>query len=509
MNTNPDFQQRINAEAAKSLSPAMSFVDGKSCEAISGQRMDSISPIDGLRLTDFPEGDAADIDVAVESARRAFAGRRWVGLGRRERKKILLGFADLIAQHQFELGVLQSRDMGMPVGMAINMDAGEAAGTIRWYAEALDKLSDEMLPISDRETGLVAKIALGVVGVIVPWNFPLMIAAWKLGPALASGNSVVLKPAEDASLAIIRLAELASEAGVPDGVFNVVTGRGDKAGRALALHPDVDAIAFTGSGRVGGRILRYAGESNLKRVSLECGGKTANIVLADAPDLEEAAQTAARAIFRNQGQICNAPSRLLVDAAIHDDFVKRITEIAATLKTGSPLHLGNDLGPVVNARQLDGITRAIAVAEGQEGVSLMLDGRKAQRPSEGCFIGPTIAVGVEPASKLAQEEVFGPVLAVMSFTSLDEAIAIANGTRYGLGAAVWTRDIDKALHASERLHAGSVFVNAAGGVNIEMPFGGFKESGFGRDRSLHAFDKFTDIKATLIRRSARAVGAVV
>ncbi|MDG4898557.1 aldehyde dehydrogenase family protein [Mesorhizobium sp. WSM4976] len=500
-----ELQDRIDNEAARKLAPVMSFVDGKDVGSIDGRRMKSVSPIDGAVLTDFPDSGTPDVDAAVVAARRAFVDRRWSGLGRRERKKVLLRFAEVIARHQFELGVLQSRDMGMPVSMAINMDAGEAANTIRWYAEALDKLSDELLPLSERETGLIAKVPVGVVGVIVPWNFPLMIAAWKLGPALASGNTVVLKPAEDASLALVRLAQLASEAGVPDGVLNVVTGRGETAGRALALHRDVDALTFTGSGRVGGLVLQYAGQSNLKRVSLECGGKTANIVLADAPDLEEAAQTAARAIFRNQGQICNAPSRLLVEASIHDDFVKRVVEIASTLRTGSPLKLDSDLGPVVNAHQLSGITAAIENAA-THGAVLRLDGRSAAKPAQGSYLGPTIATEVDPASALAQEEVFGPVLAVISISNLDHGIEIANGTRYGLGAAVWTRDIDKALYASERLHAGSVFVNAAGGVNVEMPFGGFKESGFGRDRSLHAFDKFTDIKATLIRRSGRNIG---
>jgi len=498
-------QDRIRVEAATPVPPALAFIDGRQLEAESGARMDTVSPIDGTLLASFPDCGVADVDRAVQAARRAFEDRRWAGLGRRERKRVLLRFADLINREQFALGVLQSRDMGMPAGLSINMDAGEAANTIRWYAEALDKLSDELLPLSDRETGLVSKVPLGVVGIIVPWNFPLMIAAWKLGPALAAGNSVILKPAEDATLAILRLATLAAEAGLPDGVFNVVTGRGETAGRAIGMHGDVDAVAFTGSGRVGAEIMRYAADSNLKRVTLECGGKTANIVLADAPDLEEAAQVSARAIFRNQGQICNAPSRLLIHASIRKEFLDRVVAIASTLTVGTPLDLGNDLGPVVSARQLASIEAALAAAEAA-GIEFAIDGRRHSRPKQGFYLGPTIATGVSPASALAQQEVFGPVLAAITFDTLDEAIAIANGTRYGLGAAVWTRDIDKAAYAAERLHAGSVFVNAAGGVNVEMPFGGFKQSGFGRDRSLHAFDKFTDLKATLFRRSARQVG---
>ncbi|MEX0954526.1 MAG: aldehyde dehydrogenase family protein [Rhizobiaceae bacterium] len=500
-----ELQQRIDSEAARPVASFHALIDGKPHEAVSGKRMAAVSPIDGSILAEFPDCDEADVDLAVAGARRAFEERRWSGMGRRDRKRIMLRFAELIDRDRLELGVLQSRDMGMPAGLAINMDAAEAVSTIRWYAEALDKLTDEMLPLSERESGFVTKVPLGVVGVIVPWNFPLMITAWKLGPALAAGNSIVLKPAEDATLAISRLGALAAEAGLPDGVLNIVTGRGDRAGRAIGLHRNIDAIAFTGSGRVGAQIMHYAADSNLKRVTIECGGKTANIVLADAPDLEEAAQTAARAIFRNQGQICNAPSRLLIQRSIREGFTARVVEIASSLKVGTPLRLDHDLGPVVNERQFETVTAAIAAAQAA-GVELLLDGRTVARTNGGFYIGPTIADGVAPRSTLAQEEVFGPVLAVIAFDTLDEAIAIANGIRYGLGAAIWTRDVDKAAHAAERLLAGSVFVNAAGGVNIEMPFGGFKESGFGRDRSLHAFDKFTDLKATLFRRSNRSIG---
>jgi gamma-glutamyl-gamma-aminobutyraldehyde dehydrogenase/4-guanidinobutyraldehyde dehydrogenase/NAD-dependent aldehyde dehydrogenase len=502
MNVSASLQQAIDAEAEKAVAKAEAWINGKACVPRSGGHFRSISPIDGQGIADVASCDAADVDMAVGAARATFEDCRWRGLGRRERKRILLRFADLILDRRLELGVLQSRDMGMPAGLAINGDVGEAAATIRWYAEALDKLADEMLPLSERETGFVARVPIGVVGVIVPWNFPLMIAAWKLGPALAAGNSVILKPAEDASLAICRLGALAAEAGIPEGVLNIVTGTGEGAGKPLALHRDVDGIAFTGSGRTGGKLLEYAGQSNLKRVSLECGGKTANIVLDDAPDLEEAAQTAARAIFRNQGQICNAPSRLLVQRSIHNTFVGRVVEIAAGLKIGSPLDLGSDLGPVVNARQKQSIAEAIDAAE-RAGSEIVLDGRKAPLPARGFYLGPTIATSVAPGSDLAQNEVFGPVLAVIAFESLDEAIAIANGTRYALGAAIWTRDVDKAGYAAERLLAGSVYINACGGVMVEMPFGGFKESGYGRDRSLHAFDKYTDLKATTLRRSQR------
>lgn len=498
----PDLQFAIDRAASGKVSPALAWIGGRACEAVAGERLPCVSPIDGQAITTIAACDVADVDMAVAAARDAFTKRVWAGVGRRDRKRTLLAFADLIAKHRVELGVLQARDMGMPVGMAIQVDVGEAAHTVRWYAEAVDKMSGEMLPLSDQETGYVARVPLGVVGVIVPWNFPLMIAAWKIGPALAAGNSVVIKPAEEASLAICRLGELAAEAGLPDGVLNIVPGRGETAGRRLALHCDVDAIAFTGSGAVGAKLLEYAGQSNLKRVSLECGGKTANIVMADAPDLESAAQTAARAIFRNQGQICNAPSRLLLQRPIHDAVLQRVVEIAATLRVGNPLDLKNDMGPLVNADRRKGITAALDRAE-RAGARFALDGRTAPVPDRKHYLAPSVVAELDPDSELAQDEVFGPVLAVMPFDELDDAIRIANGTRYALGAAIWTRDLETAMEASDRLVAGSVYVNACGGISIEMPFGGFKESGYGRDRSLHAFDKYTDLKAVLVRRPAR------
>jgi len=495
-----DLQSAILEEASRPIPPAQGWIDGRAVEAVSGRRQARTSPIDESSTGSIPDCDHVDVDRAVAAARRAYADRRWVGLGRRERKRVLLRFADLVMNARRELGVLQCRDMGMPVRMAIEADAGEAAATLRWYGEALDKVTDEMLPLTARDFGYVARVPLGVVGAILPWNFPLMIAAWKLGPALAAGNSVVVKPAEAASLAICRLGALAAEAGLPDGVLNIVTGSGMHVGEPLAMHRDVDCITFTGSGNVGRKLLECAGQSNLKRVSLECGGKTANIVLDDALNLEEVAQTAARAIFRNQGQICNAPSRLLVQRTIYPSFVEHVAEIARSLNIGSPLDLGVDMGPVVNDRQRQVVRHALAEAE-RAGARLIVDGRQAACPEKGFYIGPSIAVDVDSRSALAQEEVFGPVLAVMPFDTLDEAIGIANGTRYALGAAIWTRDIDKAQHAATHLVAGTVYVNACGGVMVEMPFGGFRQSGFGRDRSLHALEKYTDLKAVLVRHT--------
>jgi len=496
------FENEVRELAAKPIARPRAWIGGREWTGAETDSIATTSPIDGSHLADLPDSGTHEVDAAVKAAREAFERRSWSGMARRDRKRVLIRFADLILQNRMELGVLQTRDMGMPVSMAVNMDVTEAANCIRWYGEAIDKIADEMLPLSDRDAGFIARTPLGVIGVIIPWNFPLMIAAWKLGPALAMGNSIVMKPAEDATLAVLRLGELAAQAGLPEGVLNIVPGSGARTGEALALHMDVDCLTFTGSGRIGRRMLEYSAQSNMKRVSLECGGKTANIVFADAPNLDEAVQAAARAVFRNQGQICNAPTRLLVERPIYDDFVARVVSIAATLKVGNPLETGNDLGPVVNARQFAGIRAAIDAAE-TSGVRIALDGRTLDGLPTGYYLGPTIARDVDPGAPLAQEEVFGPVLSVIPFSGIDEAVSIANGTRYGLGASLWTRDIGIAHEAADRLIAGNIVINGAPGLSIEMPFGGFKESGFGRDRSLHALDKYSDLKAVTIRRPLR------
>jgi len=496
---NDTLQASIDRLVAAPLPAPVAWIGGKPAAAASGRTIPSISPIDGGKLADLPACGAEDIDRAVAAARGAFESRRWAGLPPKERKRVLLRLADLMEAKKIELAVLETRDMGMPIALSLNFNVGAAIDCLRWYAEAIDKLYDEIAPTPENELALIQRVPLGVIGAIVPWNFPLMIGAWKLGPALAVGNSVVLKPAEDASLTLIRLAELAAEAGLPEGVLNVVPGLGAEAGQALGRHQDVDCLAFTGSGGVGRQLMIYSAESNLKRVSLECGGKTCNIVMADAPDLEAAATAAARAIFNNQGQICNAPGRLLVQRPLHDAVIECVAAIGRSLRIGSPLRLDRDFGPIVNARQCDKIRDAVNRAEA-EGARLALDGRNAKGVPGGFYFGPTVAAGLTPKSELAQEEVFGPVLTVLPFDTLSEAIAIANGTRYGLGAAIWSRDVDTVLEAANRLVAGTVFVNSFGGAAIETPFGGFKESGFGRDRSLHALDNYADLRTVVIRR---------
>ena len=473
------------------------IIGGALSDAASGRIRQVISPIDGVAFAEIPECDAEDVDRAVTLARKSFVDRRWRRMTPKERKRILLRWVTLIEAEAPRLAVLETRDMGMPVRMAEELDIGFAIDALRWYAEACDKLYDEMATLEHNVTALIMREPLGVIGAILPWNAPAMVGSWKIGPALITGNSVIVKPAEDASLVLLRIGELALEAGVPEGVLQVVTGDG-VAGAALAAHRDVDCIAFTGSGEVGRGIMAASAASNLKRVSLELGGKSANIVMADAPDLAAAAEVSVTFMFGNQGQVCEAPTRLFVERKIRDRFLEEVTTKAKALKVGDPLDLGSDLGPVVSATQLAMINDRIVRAE-REGARIVLDGRRATVPPKGFYIGPTIADNVDPASSLAQEEVFGPVLSVFTFEALDEAIEAANGTRYGLGASIWSRDIDTVMYAAKRLIAGNINVNGGAGPVVELPYGGFKESGFGRDRSFHAIEKYAETKNVIVR----------
>ncbi len=429
----------------------------------------------------------------MASARRAFDDGRWSRLAPSGRKKVLHRLADLIEKHALELAVLGVRDNGTEIGMALKAEPGSAAGTFRYYAEALDKVYGEIAPTAPGVLGLVHKEPVGVVGAIVPWNFPLMIGSWKLAPALAAGNSVVLKPAETASLTLLRLAELASEAGLPDGVLNVVTGQGSVAGEALALSMDVDVLVFTGSGGVGRRLLEYSARSNLKRCYLELGGKSPNIVFADAPDLEQAAKVSAAGIFRNAGQVCVAGSRLLVEEAIHDDFVAALSKHASTMVVGNPLDLNTNIGAVNNLPQLEGNLGFVSKAV-EEGAEIALGGARILEDTGGYYMEPTVLTGVNPAQNVAQNEVFGPVLAVTPFKTDEEAVQIANSTQYGLAAGVWTRNLSRAHRMVREVQAGVVHVNTYGGADGTVPLGGVKQSGNGHDKSLHAFDKYFDLK---------------
>ena len=438
------------------------------------------------------------MDRAVAAARRAFEDGRWRDMPPAGRKKVLHRIADLIEQHAVELTVLGVRDNGTEFNMALKAEAGSAAGTFRYYAEAVDKVYGEIAPTGPDVLGLVHHAPVGVVGAIVPWNFPLMIGAWKLAPALATGNSVVLKPAETASLSLLKLAEICAEAGLPDGVLNVVTGQGSVAGEALALSMDVDVLVFTGSGGVGRRLLEYSARSNLKRVYLELGGKSPNVVFADAPDLALAAKVSAMGIFRNSGQVCVAGSRLLVERAVHDEFVALMVAEAEKLKVGDPLDLSTQIGAVNSIPQLEGnlgfVEKALA-----EGAQAATGGGRILEETGGYYMAPTILTGVERAHNVFQNEVFGPVLAVTPFDTEEEAVSLANGTEYGLSAGVWTSNLSRAHRMVHGIRAGIVHVNTYGGSDNTVPLGGVKQSGNGHDKSLHALEKYVDLKSAWIQ----------
>ncbi|MEI9415305.1 aldehyde dehydrogenase [Mesorhizobium sp. Cs1321R2N1] len=486
-------------EAASKLKlRSNAFIDGKFVEAISGQVFDAINPANGTTLAKVASCDMADVDLAVRSARRAFEAGVWSRRSPAERKTVLQRFAELMLKHGDELALLETLNMGKPISDARSVDVPASANTIAWYAEAIDKIYDEIAPTGSGALGMITREPVGVVAAVVPWNFPLLMACWKLGPALAAGNSVILKPAEQSPLSAIRLAELAMEAGLPEGVFNVVTGLGETAGKALGLHMDVDAVTFTGSTEVGKLFMTYSGQSNLKRVALECGGKTPHIVMADCGNLEEAATAAAFGIFFNQGEVCNAGSRLLVDAKIKDGFLEKVIEVGKTLTPGDPLDADTKLGAMVSKVQMDRVLDYIDVG-GREGATLKSGGKRVLDETGGYYIEPTVFDGVYNNMRIAQEEIFGPVLATITFNGAEEAIAIANDTIFGLAAAVWTDNIDVALSTARRLRAGSVWVNNFDESNITMPFGGYKQSGFGRDKSLHAIEKYTELKATWIK----------
>ncbi|MCI5074791.1 aldehyde dehydrogenase family protein [Oricola sp.] len=467
-------------------------------QAGEGAPLDVISPIDGSRLTSIADATPAEVDRAVASARAAFEDRRWAGLAPAARKKIMLKWAELIEREALALTVLGVRDNGTEFSMAFKAEAGSAAATIRYYAEALDKLYGEIAPTADTHLGLIHREPVGVVGAIVPWNFPLMIGAWKLGPAIAAGNSVVLKPAETASLSLLRLAELALEAGLPAGVLNVVTGRGAVAGEALALSPDVDVLVFTGSGAVGRRLLEYSARSNLKRVYLELGGKSPSLVFDDVKDVAQAAKVTANGMFRNSGQVCVACTRLLVQRGIHDAFVAELAKVAGAMKVGDPLDQTSQVGAINSERQLHQSLGFVETAQ-QEGASLYRGGRRILEETGGYYMEPTIFTDVGAGDTLAQREVFGPVLAVTVFDTEEEAVAIANGTEYGLSAGVWTSDLSRAHRMVRAVRAGVVHVNTYGGSDLTVPLGGVKQSGNGHDKSLHAFDKYVDLKTAWIQ----------
>jgi gamma-glutamyl-gamma-aminobutyraldehyde dehydrogenase len=474
------------------------FIDGRFLDAASGETFARVSPVDGRELVQVARGGSADVDRAVASARAAFEDGRWSRQPPAQRKRVLQAFAASILQHGEELALTETLDMGKPIRFSLSVDVAATARCVNWYAEAIDKVYDEIAPTAPSALALITREPAGVVGAIVPWNYPMIMAAWKLGPALATGNSVVLKPSEKSPLSALRLAELAVEAGIPPGVFNVVPGYGQEAGEALALHMDVDAIGFTGSTRVGRRMLEYASRSNLKRVYNELGGKSAFIVFPDFDDLDRAARTAAGCMFFNQGESCNAPSRLLVHEAIAEEFVQRVVAEAPGYAPADPLNADTVMGALVDDGQLATVMRYIESGH-REGARCAAGGGRARQASGGYYVEPTVFDGVRNDMTIAREEIFGPVLSVIRFHDEAEAIAIANATSYGLQAGVWSSNIDRAHRVARSLRAGTVHVNEYDEDDITVPFGGYKQSGNGRDKSLHAFEKYTELKTTWIR----------
>lgn len=491
-------QNQIDALRGAPVRPALHLIGGARRPASDGGEMEVISPLNGKVLTTMAAGTHDDAEAAIASARAAFDDGRWSGLAPAQRKAVMLKWAALIESEVLDLAVLGVRDNGTEIGMALKAEPMSAAQTIRYYAEATDKIYGEIAPTDPSTLGLVHREPVGVVGAIVPWNFPLMIGAWKLAPALAAGNSVVMKPAETASLTLLRIAELALEAGLPPGVLNVVTGAGPVVGEAIGLSMDVDVLVFTGSGPVGRRLLEYAARSNMKRTYLELGGKSPNIIFADAKDLKEAAKVSAAGVFRNSGQVCVAGSRLLVERSIHDDFVAELAEQAAGMTLGDPLDLATNAGAVNSERQLMQNLKFVEEAHAQ-GRRIVTGGTRIFEETGGYFMAPTIVTGVEPTDRLATDEVFGPVLAVTPFETEEEAIALANATDYGLAAGVWTADLSRAHRMVRAIQAGVVHVNTYGGSDLTVPLGGVKQSGNGHDKSLHAFDKYLNLKTAWIK----------
>ena len=484
----------VKSAARKLRFRTQAFIDGKFVNAQGGKTFTTENPATGQPLAQIAACDAPDVERAVKAARRAFETGTWSRMKPAGRKKVLLKYADLLEANASELALLDTLEAGKPIGDCATLDIPDTILCIRWHAEAIDKLYSQVSPTGPENLGLILREPVGVVGCVIPWNFPAQMAAWKMGPALAAGNSVVLKPAELTSLSAIRMAELAAEAGVPAGVFNVVPGLGETAGQALGRHRDVDMVAFTGSTEVGRCFLKYSAESNLKRIILECGGKSPQVVFADAPDLEVVANNAVSAAFWNMGENCSCGSRLIVDKCIKDELVSRIAKLAKAWKVGDPLDPQNRLGAMIEKPHLEKVLGYIEAGKA-EGAKLTLGGRRILEKTGGYFVEVTIFDEVSNRMKIAREEIFGPVLSVIPFSTEEEAVAMANDTNYGLAASLYTRDLNRAHRVARAIRAGTVSVNCFSEGDITTPFGGFKESGFaGRDKSIWAHEQYTELK---------------
>ncbi|WP_027967776.1 aldehyde dehydrogenase [Halomonas halocynthiae] len=474
------------------------YIDGSYIDSIHGCTFECVSPINSKIIAHVSSCQDFDINYAVATAKNSFSAGVWSDITPAKRKTVLIRFAELIEQHSEELALLETIDVGKPIKNSLEVDVLGASSALRWSGEAVDKIYGEIAPTAKDQLGLISREPIGVVGIIVPWNFSLAMACWKLGPALAAGNSVVLKPSERSPLTCIKLGALALEAGIPKGVFNVTPGLGYIAGKALALHMDVDCIAFTGSTAVAKQLMQFSGQSNLKKIWAEAGGKSPNIIFSDAPDLDEAARVAVRSIAFNQGQVCTAGSRLLVQNSIKEKFLELLISEVSTWKVGHPLDPHTRLGALVDLEHLERVKSYVSLGI-KEGGELVYGGNCGLQGVGDCYMEPVIIDQVKNEMKFSQEEIFGPVLALIGFETEEDAVRIANDTDYGLAAALWTADFSRAHRLSPKLRAGTVWINQYGNGDMTLPFGGFKQSGNGRDRSLHAFDKYTELKSTIIK----------
>jgi acyl-CoA reductase-like NAD-dependent aldehyde dehydrogenase len=472
------------------------FINGKYVDALSGEKKPTINPANSQPLADVAVCGPEDAELAITSARDTFAAGTWCDMAPSERKMVLVRWAELIEKHSDELALLECLDVGKPISDTLNVDAPAAARTIRWSGEAIDKVYDEIPPTPADTLALVQRLPLGVVAAIVPWNFPLSTTAWKLAPALATGNSVILKPATSTPLSAIYIAKLAAEAGLPDGALHVLPGPGGSLGKHLATHMDIDGLTFTGSTPVGKMLMEYSGQSNLKRTFLELGGKSPNIVFADA-NLDKAAAMAAVAVFYNGGQTCTAGTRLIVEESIKDEFLGLVIEKAKGWMPGDPLNPDTRMGPMIDQGQYQTVADYVSIGR-EEGADLCFGGGRVMADSGGYFIEPSIFAGVNNQMRIAQEEIFGPVMSVLTFKTAEEAIQIANDSIYGLAGAVWSNNINTAHKVAAAVRVGTMGINNYFGGDMTVPFGGFKQSGNGRDKSIHAFHDYSELKTTWI-----------
>ena len=472
------------------------FIDGAYRDALSGATRETVNPGNGRKLADVANCGIEDADRAVEIARAAFESGVWANMAPADRKMVLVRWAELIEDNADEIALLECLDVGKPISDTTGVDVPSAVRTIRWSGEAIDKVYDQISPAPADCLALVQRLPLGVVAAIVPWNFPLSTTAWKLAPSLATGNSVILKPASNTPLSALRIAGLATEAGLPDGVLQVLPGPGGSLGKHLSLHEDIDGLTFTGSTEIGKQLMQYSGQSNLKRTFLELGGKSPNIVFADS-NLEKAAMMAAVAVFYNGGQTCTAGTRLIVENSIREKFVEMVVENTRNWMPGDPLDPSTSMGPMIDSAQLHTVADYVEIGK-EEGASVMTGGKQVMVDSGGCYHEPTIFDGVNNNMRIAREEIFGPVMSVIGFKDADEAVAIANDSIYGLAGAVWSNNINTAHKVAAAVRVGTMGINNYFGGDVTVPFGGFKQSGNGRDKSMHAFDDYTELKTTWI-----------